>query len=484
MRKSILLSLSVFFTGMVAKAQTNVTNTGTLYLSGNTDVIFVSGSFTNASGSAFTNNGKLYVQQNFANNQASTPVGTGELILNGTAAQTIGTTTGSPFYKLTVDKASGIATLTSAVTVNNTLTLTAGKLSLDNYDLSIANSAAINGGGASNYLVAVGGGQLKQQIAAMGSKNFPVGTAAAYTPITISLAMFSTTDVFQVRMLPAVYSNGTTGSQMNSNSVNATWMVSEAVSGGSNATLTCQWPASLEMMGFNRVFSRLAQYNSSSWDYGLLNIIASGSDPYTVTRSGFTSLSAFAITMFMAVLPVRILELSGKNKGNENYIIWSTAEEQNSSYFVVETSKNAVDFTEAGRVNASGNSSSLQQYNFVHKEINGESYYYRIKLVDVKGESVYSKVILINTTAFKSVAFYPNPVKENATISFSTQQNVLITATVTNAAGLPLYSTSQRYTQGNHKMNLGLQRLPAGMYTLQMKDNFGNVQTFQFIKTN
>lgn len=482
--KKISCFLLFYTTVNFAGAQVDVTNNGILYITGNTDTIAVTGSFTNASSASFTNNGRFYAKQNYTNNQASTPVGTGEVTLNGTGTQLISTTSTSPFYKLTVNKAAGLATLSSAVTINNTLTLTAGKLSLANYDLSIANSASISGGGSGSYIVAVGSGVLKQQVASSGSKLFPVGTSDSYTPVTVALSMLSTTDVFNVRMLPAVYVNGTSGSAINANAVNATWMVSETVNGGSNATLTCQWPASLELTGFNRVFSRLAQYNSSAWDYGLLNIIASGSDPYTVSRSGFTSLSTFAVTMFMAVLPIRSLELSGRNKGNENYITWSTAGEQNSSYFVVETSKNAVDFTEAGRVIASGNSSSLQQYNFVHKEINGESYYYRLKLVDANGESVYSKVILINATAFKSVAFYPNPVKENATISFSSQQNVLITATVTNAAGLQLYSTSQRYTQGNHKMNLGLQRLPAGMYTLQMKDNLGNVQTFQFIKTN
>ncbi|HLO37820.1 MAG TPA: hypothetical protein VK173_05000, partial [Lacibacter sp.] len=357
--KKIICSLLSFCTVLLVGAQVDVTNNGIFYISGNTDTVSVTGNFTNASSASFTNNGRFYAKQNYTNNQASTPVGTGELTLNGTGAQYITTTSTSPFYKLTVGKASGIATLSSALTVNNTLTFTAGKLSLDNYDMTIANSATISGAGTNNYIIAEGSGVLKQQIAALGSKAFPVGTSAAYTPITISLAIFSTTDVFNVRMLPVVYVNGTTGSTMNSNSVNATWMVSETVNGGSNASLTCQWPASLELTGFNRLFSRLAHYTSSAWDYGLLNIIASGSDPYTVTRSGFTSFSPFAVTMLMAILPASSLELSGKNNGNDNLINWSTTSEQNTAYYAVEASLNGTDFTEAGRVVAAGNSNSL-----------------------------------------------------------------------------------------------------------------------------
>jgi fibronectin-binding autotransporter adhesin len=482
--KKIICSLLFYSTVLLATAQIDITNNGILYITGNTDTFSVAGNFTNATSASLTNNGRFYAKQNYTNNQASTPVGTGELTLNGTGTQYITTTSTSPFYQLTINKASGLATLSSSVTVNNMLTLTAGKLSLSNFDMTMGNSAIISGGGASNYVVAVGTGVLKQQVAASGSKTFPVGTSAAYTPVTVSLSMFSTTDVINVRMLPVVYSNGTSGSTMNSNSVNATWMVSETVSGGSNAALTCQWPASLELTGFNRLFSRLAHYTSSQWDYGLVNIVASGSNPYTVTRAGFTSFSPFSVTMLMAILPASALEVIGKNNGNENLINWSTTSEQNTAYYSIEASLNGVDFAEAGRVDAAGNSNSLRTYHFVHKQIDHQSYYYRIKQVDADGKIVYSKIIRINVAALKTATLYPNPVKDKTTISFSVQTSSSITANITNASGLLIKTFNQRYARGDHKMNLDLSMLPAGSYNLQLKDDIGNVQTFHFIKAN
>lgn len=482
--KKIICLLVFCATVLLTSAQVDVTNNGVLYIAGSTDTLSVIGNFTNATSASLTNNGRFYAKQNYTNNQASTPVGTGELTLNGTGAQYISTTSTSPFYKLTVNKASGLATLASAVTIDNTLTFTAGKLSLDNYDMTITNGAAISGAGTNTYIVAVGSGVLKQQIVALDSKIFPVGTSAAYTPITISLAMLSTTDVFNVRMLPAVYANGTTGNTMNSNSVNATWLVSETVNGGSNASLTVQWPSSLELTGFNRLFSRLAHYTSAAWDYGLINIMASGSNPYTITRSGFTSFSPFAVTMLMAILPASALDVVGRNNGNENLINWSTTSEQNTAYYAVEASLNGIEFKEAGRVLAAGNSNSLSNYNFVDREINQQSYYYRIKQVDADGKIAYSKTIRINVVGFRKATLYPNPVKDKTTISFSLQQSSSITANITNASGLMIKTTSQHYTKGEHKMHLDLSMLPTGSYNLQLKDDMGNVQTFHFIKAN
>lgn len=475
-----LFFLAVHFT----HAQVDITNSGILYITGSTDTVSVTGNFTNTSSASFTNNGRFYAKQNYTNSQVSTPVGTGELTMNGTGTQLINTTSTSPFYKLTINKASGLTTLASAVTINNTLTFSAGKLSLGSYDLNMANNAVISGASASSYAVAVGSGVLKQQVISSGSKMFPVGTTAAYTPVTVALSMLSTTDVFNVRMLPAVYVNGTSGGAVNANAVNATWMVSETVNGGSNATLTCQWPASLELTDFNRVFSRLAHYSASVWDYGLLSIIASGSDPYTVTRSGFTSFSPFAVTMFMAVLPAGSLELSGKNLGNENDITWSTSEEHNTSYFVIESSKNGVDFEEAGRVHAAGYSSSVRRYNFVHKAINGTSYYYRLRQVDVDGKWTYSKTIRINVSAVGSASMYPNPVKDKAIINFTVKHPTVVTMLVCNTSGNVVFTTKQLYNQGDYAVPVNLDRLPSATYILQLKDEHGILQTIPFIKVN
>jgi hypothetical protein len=188
------------------------------------------------------------------------------ILLNGSGDQYISST--GAFNNLTINKTSGQAYLASSATVNTTLNLTAGKLSLGTYNLTIGNTGTISNANATNYIVATGTGTLNQQVLASGTKVFPVGITNSYTPATITQAA-GTTDVFSVRMIAAAYADGTTGAPIIKNAVNATWMISEAVVGGSNATVTLQWPTNLELSGFSRAACRLSHYVGTVWDYGV-----------------------------------------------------------------------------------------------------------------------------------------------------------------------------------------------------------------------
>ena len=84
MKKNIPILIIIFllmYTGI--SAQVNLQNTGIVYISSASDTFFVAASFTNASGAALTNNGRLYVKQDITNNQAAMATGTGTLILSG-----------------------------------------------------------------------------------------------------------------------------------------------------------------------------------------------------------------------------------------------------------------------------------------------------------------------------------------------------------------------------------------------------------------
>lgn len=52
----LILTSILFFAISFAQAQTDLYNSGVLHVTGGTDILFISGGFTNASGSALTNN--------------------------------------------------------------------------------------------------------------------------------------------------------------------------------------------------------------------------------------------------------------------------------------------------------------------------------------------------------------------------------------------------------------------------------------------
>ena len=75
MKKKSLLLLNLIVS-LAALAQSDLQNTGVLYVTGSSDILYISGSFTNTSGATFTNNGNLYVLQQLSNAQAAMAAGT------------------------------------------------------------------------------------------------------------------------------------------------------------------------------------------------------------------------------------------------------------------------------------------------------------------------------------------------------------------------------------------------------------------------
>jgi fibronectin-binding autotransporter adhesin len=402
------------------------------------------------------------------------------IVMNGTADQSVSST--GAFNNLTINKSAGQITLLSAVTVNNTLNLTSGKVSLGNYNLTIGNSGSITNANDTKYIVTGGTGTLNMQVAAAGSKVYPVGTSTLYHPATIALTAGSTTDVFSVRMFPAAYVSGTSGSLITANAVNATWMINEAVNGGSNATVTLQWPGSTELFGFTRSLSRLAHYTSGEWDYGTVDISASGSNPYTVTRSGFTTFSPFAVGMLNA-LPLKWLSIGGHNVDNDNYINWSTAEEVNTDYFIIENSVNGIDFFEIGRVRAAGNSSVIEKYNFTHQNISSTLNYYRIRQLDIDGRFTISKIIRINAapTNTEKISLLGNPVQGSPVVSVAASYAGVSTVLVSDATGRLVYKQNEPLKKGDNVFTIKTPVLLPGSYFITIITANGSRLTSKFI---
>ncbi|MEN0045788.1 MAG: T9SS type A sorting domain-containing protein, partial [Bacteroidota bacterium] len=140
-------------------------------------------------------------------------------------------------------------------------------------------------------LVTDGMGEVISNIANGASRIFPVGNNN-YTPITIQND--GTSDQFSVQCLAKVLENGINGSAFGTNLVNTTWRIEEATAGGTDATLTAQWTSTDELAGFDRNNAFLSRYDGIDWDMDA-TMSASGSDPYTITRSNVTEFSPFAV---------------------------------------------------------------------------------------------------------------------------------------------------------------------------------------------
>jgi fibronectin-binding autotransporter adhesin len=403
------------------------------------------------------------------------------IVFNGTANQSISST--GAFNHLSVNKLSGMLNLIAATTVNGNLNFVSGKLSLGNSNLIMGTSSSISNANATRYIIATGEGTLNQTIPAGSNRAYPVGLANAYTPATITLAPGSTQDIIHVRMLAAPYHGGLSGDPATNHAVNATWLIGENITGGSNATVTLQWPQALELNGFNRTLCRLAHFTNARWEFGPADLVATGTNPYSVTRGGFTDFSPFAVSTFMA-LPVTWLSVSAGNEGANNMVNWTVASELSNDHFEIEMSTDGKQFTTIGKIAGGGTTDTEQKYSFVHYNATQPVYYYRVKQVDFDGKYSYSKVVRINTgnTGRSRLTVLNNPVQNELAIAIHAGRVINSMVAVTDVAGKVVYQRKIRLSQGNNVLDLGQFNFAAGIYYLVLTDDDGNREVVSFIR--
>ena len=244
------------------------------------------GSVFNLSGAA---NADLNIGGNWNNTGTFNP-NNKAVFFRGTTAQTItGITT---FDYLTVNNAAGIS-LANSIINNLTLDFTNGKLILGTNDLTIGSGGAISNATALKYVVTNSNGQLKRTVGAADAL-FAVGNSA-YNPITFNNTG-GTSDVYGVR----VADGALTTAVDNSKTVTRKWIVSEAVSGGSNLKVVAQYNSGEEDTNFIAgTAPKIGFYDGTNWTD--VDAVKAGSNPYTFTSNSNISPTTLSGTQYFAL---------------------------------------------------------------------------------------------------------------------------------------------------------------------------------------
>ena len=91
-------------------------------------------------------------------------------------------------------------------------------------------------------------------------------------------------------------------------------------------------------------------------------------------------------------LPLQWRSFIATKQENNVLLEWSTFAEQNSQYFIVQTSINGITWNTIGTVLAAGNSSSMRHYSYLHTSPVAGYNYYRVIETDLNGRYNYSLV--------------------------------------------------------------------------------------------
>jgi len=108
-------------------------------------------------------------------------------------------------------------------------------------------------------------------------------------------------------------------------------------------------------------------------------------------------------------LPIILVDFTVAKHEQGALLNWATATEINSSYFIIERSRDGKNFDPIGKVKAAGNSHSLINYSYLDPTIESGITYYRIVEYDKDGSSAYSDVKALVQSGLNDFQVVPNP---------------------------------------------------------------------------
>jgi hypothetical protein len=307
-------ALILFLFKVEANAQVAVTNQGTLYVTGSSDILYINGSLDNQSTSALTNNGSLYLLGDLSNSESGMTAGTGRLYLQGSSAQTISGTQAFKTYDLTTSNSNGF-TLNNDLSVSGSHTFSSGVLTTSSSNYLIYQSGATySGDGDSKHV----NGWVKK----IGTQDFdfPVGNGSIER--IAGIRALSTSSDFQCK-----YSQNTpytssvlTSSGLSLVNTNEYWYIDK--NSGGTAKVYMTWNILKRALALGTSFLsyvQVAHYTSSNWrsETGTAtgSLLTSGS----ITSGTLSTFSPFSFGSGSAVLPVAIRNLNVKCLGNSEY---------------------------------------------------------------------------------------------------------------------------------------------------------------------
>ena len=226
---------------------------------------------------------------------------------------------------------------------------------------------------------------------------------------------------------------------------------------------------------------------------GLHLTAAGGTTTNGLTYTEMTGLTSFSggtgavIIVPLPTLPVEWLAFTGKAMNGFNQLNWATATEKDNSHFEIQRSSDGnANFETIGTLKGNGTVYSENSYTFKDNTPLAGVNYYRVKQVDLDGNTSYTNTIAINVAAenLKEV-FYPNPTNAVLTYQFEATRVEQLSIQVIDLLGQVVLESTYQTQLGINSSRLNVKALQVGTYFVRVMNEEGTiVTTAQIIKQN
>ena len=202
-------------------------------------------------------------------------------------------------------------------------------------------------------------------------------------------------------------------------------------------------------------------------------------------NSGSSS-NLYKIDTSSSALPVTLLTFTASKQTASVLLNWTTTNEINTHHFVVERSTDGVHFIAIGTSAALGSSTSKRSYQLNDAsalQAGSSILYYRLQTVNKDGTHSYSNVLTVRLqNGVFTFTLSPNPVRNQLTVSFTTNNTTNAMLRIVDVNGKPFYQQAySSLSQSSIQQNINVEKLTRGVYFIQLITD-KETKTLKFVK--
>jgi hypothetical protein len=419
--------------------------------------------------------------------------GTGTVIFNSSESQNITGTNKTSFYNLTVNNTGQGVIIGHNIDVANTLLMTDGDIDLQNSIIDLDTTGTITGETAANR-IKVGNTGINTGII---QTTKTISNVTDYNPANLGLEITTNQNLGSITIVRGHQRQQGSGSFTGNYSI-ARYFDIPGIGeiDGSNVNVKLKYWDS-ELQGYTE--ANLVQYqsvtqSSNTWWAPLTGTVNTGTNIYTPANEPYTSYiygaaypniifnNRFTFGSTDAPLPIELIDWTVKwldNNKTRSILNWTTASEINSAHFEIQHTEDLSSWTVIGSIQASGNSSSTINYEYIDNNPYSKITYYRLKQVDYDGSFTYSNILALtkDNTVIEIINIYPNPVENTVFFEVLSTQNTNVNTYIIDPLGKAIFTRKAQVVVGKNLFYINIRHFASGTYILKVVTDTGNHKT-------
>ena len=187
--------------------------------------------------------------------------------------------------------------------------------------------------------------------------------------------------------------------------------------------------------------------------------------------------------------PVELTSFSADVNEKNVLLTWQTSTEKNNSGFeVLRSIQNENNWSQSGFVEGQGTSTEPINYSFIDKNLEADSYSYKLVQIDFDGTQTESEIVNVEVSSqpeeYSLSQNYPNPFNPTTTIDFSIPQSGNVKLKVFNSIGEEVATLINDYKEaGSYQVNINSKNLTSGIYFYKIEaGNFSSIKKMILLK--